>query len=180
MLRQEYQMPPMRLEVAGYLAREHHSYLTQIENKMKAWGLDAEFQYHGVLDRGSKIQFLQQLDVFSVPVVFDDPKGLPVLEAMACGIPVVQPRRGGVSEIQANTSSGILFEPGESRSLADGIRSVLLDEELARTLKRNGVEGVHRHYSIRRMADRTMTLYDSLRNRRNEESIGTGKVEASG
>ena len=62
---------------------------------MKAWGLESEFQYHGVLDRSHKIQFLQQLDVFSVPVVFDDPKGLPVLEAMACGVPVVQPRRGG-------------------------------------------------------------------------------------
>ncbi len=177
-LRREHQLPPMRLEVAGYLAREHHSYLAQIEKRMKGWGLQGEFQYHGVLDRGRKIQFLQQLDVFSVPVVFDDPKGLPVLEAMACGVPVVQPRRGGFPEIQANTSGGILFESGDAQGLAEGIRAVLLDEELARTLKRNGVEGVHRHYSVGRMADRTLTLYDSVHNNHNETLIETGEADA--
>jgi glycosyltransferase involved in cell wall biosynthesis len=175
-LRHDRQLPLMRLEVAGYLAREHQNYLTEIRQKMKAWGLESEFQYHGVLDRSSKIQFLQQLDVFSVPVVFDDPKGLPALEAMACGIPVVQPRRGGFPEIQANTSGGILFEPGDAQGLADGIRSVLLDEELARTLKRNGVEGVHRHYSVGRMADQTMSLYDGLHKSRDEKAIAD-KVE---
>ncbi|MGH9427345.1 MAG: glycosyltransferase family 4 protein, partial [Terriglobia bacterium] len=177
-LRQEHQLPPMRLEVAGYLARECQSYLAQIQEKMKSWGLDGEFQYYGVLDRSSKIQFLQQLDVFSVPVVFDDPKGLPVLEAMACGVPVVQPRRGGFTEILANTAGGILFEPGDAKGLATGIRSVLLDQELAHTLIRDGVEGVHRHYSVGRMADRTMSLYDGLLNNRGDKSIETGKVEA--
>ena len=177
-LRQEQQFPPMRLEVAGYLAREHQSYLAEIEKKMKVWGLKDEFHYHGVLDRRHKIQFLQQLDVFSVPVVFDDPKGLPVLEAMACGVPVVQPRCGGFPEIQANTLGGILFERGDAHGLANGIRSVLLDGDLAGTLKRNGVEGVHRHYSVGRMADGTMSLYDSLQSSRDEKSIGAGKVEA--
>jgi glycosyltransferase involved in cell wall biosynthesis len=179
-LRQEHHLPPMRLDVAGYLAREHQNYLAEIQKKMKAWGLESEFQYHGVLDRSTKIQFLQQLDVFSVPVVFDDPKGLPVLEAMACGVPVVQPRRGGFPEIQANTSGGILFEPGDAQGLADGIRSVLLDEEFAQTLKQKGMEGVHRHYSVGRMADRTMSLYNGLQNNRHEKSIETGRVEARG
>jgi len=177
-LRRVHQLPPMRLDVAGYLAREHHRYLAEIEKKMKAWGLGDEFHYHGVLDRGSKIEFLQQLDVFSVPVVFDDPKGLPVLEALACGVPVVQPRRGGFPEIQTNTSGGIPFEPGDAPGLADGIRSVLLDENLAQTLKRNGLEGVHRHYSVGRMADRMITLYDSLYEGHDQKAIQAGKVEA--
>ena len=62
-----------------------------------------------------------------------------------------------------------LFEPGDAQGLARRLRSVLLDEELARTLKRNGVEGVHRHYSVGRMADRTMSLYDGLQNSRERE-----------
>lgn len=177
-LRQERHLPCMRLDVAGYLAREDQSYLAEIVNKMKVWGMEDEFHYHGVLDRHSKIQFLQQLDVFSVPVVFDDPKGLPVLEAMACGVPVVQPRRGGFPEIQENTSGGVLFEPGDTEGLADGIRSVLLDEEFARTLKRNGVEGVHRHYSVGRMADQTLALYESLQDSRSSASVNAVKVEA--
>jgi len=177
-LRQEHQLPRMRLDVAGYLAREHQSYLAAIVNKLKLWGLEDEIHYHGVLDRSSKIQFLQQLDAFSVPVVFGDPKGLPVLEAMACGVPVVQPRCGGFPEILANASGGVLFAPGDAQGLADGIRSVLLDEQFARTLKRNGVEGVHRHYSVKQMADRTMSLYEGLQKNRDVKSISAGKVEA--
>jgi len=177
LLRMDYKLPPMRLEVAGYLAKEHQSYLAKIRQNMRSWGLDEEFHYHGVLDRKGKIEFLRQLDVFSVPVTFDDPKGLPVLEAMACGVPVVQPRRGGFSEIQANTSGGILFEPDDVQGLANGIRSVLLDEELANTLKRNGVEGVQRNYSVGRMADRTLTLYSSLQAGTNDNPI-EGEVKA--
>jgi glycosyltransferase involved in cell wall biosynthesis len=168
----------MRLEVAGYLAREHQSYLAEVVKKMKVWGLEDEIHYHGVLDRSSKIEFLRQLDVFSVPVVFDDPKGLPVLEAMACGVPVVQPRCGGFPEILANTSGGVLFAPGDTQGLADGIRSVLLNEEFAQTLKHKGVEGVHRHYGVDGMADRTMSLYSGLQNRSDLKSVKAVKVEA--
>jgi glycosyltransferase involved in cell wall biosynthesis len=178
-LRREYQLPSLRLEVAGYLAREHESYLAEIQRNMKAWGLESEFQYHGVLDRSSKIRFLQQLDVFSVPVVFSDPKGLPILEAMACGVPVVQPRCGGFPEIQANTSGGLLFEPGDAHDLANGLRSVLQNDELAGTLGRSGAEGVRRHYSVGKMADRTMTLYGSLHRSRSETLVETGKAEAT-
>ncbi|MCI0627203.1 MAG: glycosyltransferase family 4 protein [Acidobacteria bacterium] len=177
-LRQEHKLPPMQLEVAGYLAREHTGYLAELQRKMKSWGLENEFHYHGVLDRKGKIQFLQQLDVFSVPVTFDDPKGLPVLEAMACGVPVVQPKRGSFQEIQANTAGGILVEPEDAWSLAEGIRSVLADDNVARELARRGVEGVHRHYSVKRMADRTMTLYESLL-RSAAEDLSKGKQAVS-
>jgi glycosyltransferase involved in cell wall biosynthesis len=129
--------------------------------------LQQEVKMTGLIERDSVFEHFVQADLF---VSASWGEGLPVavLEAMACGVPVVQPRRGGFPEIQANTSGGILFEPGDAQGLADGIRSVLLDEELARSLKRNGVEGVHRHYSVGRMADRTMTLYDSLQQPRRE------------
>lgn len=173
-LRQHHHLPPMRLEVAGYLAREHQSYLAQIQRDMKSWGLAPEFHYHGVLDRGEKIRFLQQLDVFSVPVVFEDPKGLPVLEAMACGVPVVQPKLGGFPEILATTSGGLLFHPGSAADLAQGIRSVLMDGDLASSLQSNAVEGVQRHYGAAKMAERTMALYKGLRSGRAMQTSGVG------
>ena len=80
--------------MAGYLAPEHKNYLGEIEQAMKDAGLGAEFNYHGVVDREEKISFLRKLDVLSVPATYDEPKGIFLLEAMACGVPVVQPRRG--------------------------------------------------------------------------------------
>ncbi|MCA1573630.1 MAG: glycosyltransferase family 4 protein, partial [Acidobacteria bacterium] len=102
-LRADGRIPEARLEVAGYMAPEHKSYLSEIEQAMKDAGLGAEFNYHGVLDREEKISFLRTLDVLSVPATYNEPKGIFLLEAMACGVPVVQPRRGAFTEIVEKT-----------------------------------------------------------------------------
>jgi glycosyltransferase involved in cell wall biosynthesis len=161
-LRTDSSLPPTRLEAAGYLASEHRPYLADLLSRMKSWGFESEFHYHGVLDRRGKLDFLRQLDVFSVPVTYDDPKGLPVLEAMATGVPVVQPRLGSFREILSRASGGILVEPNSPESLAEGIGRLLTDASLAARLGQNGVEGVRQHYSIARMAGQTLALYEKL------------------
>jgi glycosyltransferase involved in cell wall biosynthesis len=148
-----------RLEVAGYLGPEHRSYLRGIERQMSAWGLDGELQYRGSLDRKGKVEFLQSLDVLSVPSDYKEPKGMYVLEAMACGVPVVQPRHGAFPEILEKTGGGILVDSGDAESVAEGIISIWKDPELAEELGGNGRDGVHEHYSVEQEALRTLEVY---------------------
>jgi glycosyltransferase involved in cell wall biosynthesis len=162
-LRQRRDFPKARLEVAGYLAAEHVSYLDGIQSQMASWGLREEFQYRGVLDRQEKIQFLCNLDVLSVPSPYNEPKGLYLLEAMAAGVPVVQPRRGAFPEIIEKTSGGLLVEPNNHDSLADGIFSIATNPGLAQQLSRNGFAGVREHYSVARMANRALEVYEGIR-----------------
>jgi glycosyltransferase involved in cell wall biosynthesis len=150
------------LEAAGYLAPEHHQYLREIEDRMRGWGLASDFRYHGALDRDAKAAFLRTLDVFSLPAVYDEPKGLSVLEAMACGVPVVQPRRGAFPEILTKTGGGLLVAPDDPGALADGLASVLKDPAHAAALGQAGAAGVRRHYSVARMADRALEIYGAL------------------
>jgi glycosyltransferase involved in cell wall biosynthesis len=150
------------LEVAGYLAPEHHSYLKDIEQKLKAWGLDSEFKYHGVVDREHKISFLQGLDVLTVPATYQEPKGVFLLEAMACGVPVVQPDHGAFSEIVERTGGGILVEPDNPGSLADGLNQVRKQTGLAERLAENAFTGVRRHYSVQNSAERALEVYESV------------------
>src|SRR6185295_7812410 len=84
-----------RLEAAGYAAPMYAGYLDKVKTMLK----DAPFTYHGVVDREGKLAFLRSLDVLCVPATYDEPKGMFLLEAMACGVPVVQPRRGAFTEI---------------------------------------------------------------------------------
>jgi glycosyltransferase involved in cell wall biosynthesis len=161
-LHQRSGFPKSRLEVAGYLGPEHMKYLDQIRHQMADWGLSEEFQYRGVLDRQQKIEFLQNLDVFSVPSPYREPKGLYLLEAMASGVPVVQPRHGAFLEIIARTKGGLLFESDDPDSLAEGILSIAGNPELAHQLSRNGSAGVRDHYSVSRMADRTLEVYEAV------------------
>ena len=105
-----------RPPVGGRLprARSTASYLAGIERQMADWGLSAHFRYHGELDRGAKLAYLRELSVLSVPGAYADPKGLFLLEAMASGVPIVQPRRGAATEIVETTGGGILVAPGRS------------------------------------------------------------------
>jgi glycosyltransferase involved in cell wall biosynthesis len=151
-----------RLEAAGYLAPEHESYLKDIQQEMMKSGFGDEFHYRGVLDREQKIAFLQTLDVLSVPATYDEPKGMFLLEAMACGVPLVQPRRGGFTEIIETTGGGELVEPDDPDSLAEGILRLARDPALAQQLGQNGFENVRKHYSVARMADRALEAYERV------------------
>jgi glycosyltransferase involved in cell wall biosynthesis len=150
----------MRLEVAGYLAPEHENYLHGIERQMNEWGLATEFHYRGSLGREEKIAFLQKLDVLSVPATYDEPKGISLLEAMACSVPVVQPRRGGFTEIVERTGGGLLVAPDDADALAAGIDELRRDPQRAVELGQRGALGVHAHYSVARMAERALEVYE--------------------
>jgi glycosyltransferase involved in cell wall biosynthesis len=145
------------LEAAGYMAPEQRGYLIGIEKQLSEWGL--EFQYRGALDRIQKISYLESLDVLSTPTVYADPKGMFVLEAMAAGVPVVQPDHGAFPEIIRKTGGGILVAPENPQSLADGLLKVFRDHELRDILGRRAHAGVREHYRVDAMAQRTVEIF---------------------
>ena len=152
-----------RLVAAGYLPPEHQSYLDGIRAKLRDWGLEREFDYHGEVDRAQKIRFLQTLHVLSVPATYDEPKGIFLLEAMANGVPVVQPRRGAFPEIVENTGGGIIVARDDPGALADGILALWRDPDRAAALGARGAEGVRQHYEVGRMAEAAEAVYNLLR-----------------
>lgn len=162
-LRKTGKLTNSRLEVAGYLGPEHKSYLEGVIAGLKAAGLESEFTYHGVLDRHQKIEFLQSLDLLSVPATYDEPKGIFLLEAMACGIPVVQPRRGGFTEIVERTGGGLLVEPDNVDSLAEGILKLATSPDLRTQLGDSGFKKIRDYYSVSQMADKALEVYSSLK-----------------
>jgi hypothetical protein len=162
LLRRETGLGGCTLEVAGYLAPEHRGYLRHIEQRMKDFGMEQEFNYRGVLDREHKIAFLQNLDVLSVPSAYDEPKGIFLLEAMANGVPVVQPRRGAFPEILERTGGGILVEPDNAESLAEGLLSLWKDPARRAELGSRGARGVAAYYNVSRMAAIAQEAYGKI------------------
>lgn len=161
-LKQQKNIGSTRLEVAGYLGPEHRGYMQRIRKQIRQWGLEKEFCYHGFLDRAAKLRFLKNLDVFSVPATYDEHKGIPILEAMASGTPVVQPRRGAFTEMIEKTEGGLLTDPDQKHSLAEGLHAIYLDSDLADQLGKNGKQGVRNHYSLPRMAAAAVKAYQAI------------------
>ena len=151
-----------RLLAGGYLPPEHQPYLDAAREQLRAAGLGAEFEYRGEVDRTEKIRFLQGLDVFSVPTVYEEPKGMFLIEAMASGVPVVQPRRGAFPEIVAKTGGGFVVAADDPEALADGWHTLMRDPERAASLGAAGAQGVREHYEVGRMAEIAEAAYASV------------------
>ncbi|HWM91634.1 MAG TPA: glycosyltransferase family 4 protein [Thermoanaerobaculia bacterium] len=150
------------LRVAGYLGERDRDYLDDLESRIAGWGLSGFYERVGEVDRPEKIRFLQTLDVLSVPTVYLEPKGLFVLEALANGVPVVQPRHGSFPEMIEATGGGLLVEPDSPEELARGIETLMRDPALRRELGRRGREAVHARFHDRAEAEETVRVYERL------------------
>jgi glycosyltransferase involved in cell wall biosynthesis len=94
-----------------------------------------------------------------MPATYDEPKCLTILEAMANGVPVAQPRRGSFTEMVENSGGGILVEPDSVDALAQGLFEILANPARALDHGRRAAEAVRRHHSIETMAARTVEVY---------------------
>ena len=161
-LRERGALEECRIEVAGYLGPEHTAYWESIEREVESWGLADEIHYRGELDLEHKVAFLQALDLFVVPAVYDDPKGMALLEAMACGVPVVAPRRGTYTEMLERTSGGVLVEPEHPAGLEEVLQRLAGDRAQLAELGRCAADGVKAHYTTDEMTTRALDVYERL------------------
>ncbi len=101
----------IHLKIAGWLGPDHESYWLEQQEKLRRADRLDRVDYVGSVDRASKIQFLQSIDLLCVPTTYKEPKGLYVLEAAAAGVPYVLPSHGAFPELAERLAFGGLFEP---------------------------------------------------------------------
>jgi glycosyltransferase involved in cell wall biosynthesis len=163
-------LPPFIVRAAGYLGDSDKRYLAAIERQVAVGKLAGRFEYVGELDRSQKIAFLQSLDIFSTPTVYRESKGLPALEAMANGVPVVLPNHGSFTEMIADTGGGLLHRPLDAAHLAEQLAELLRSPAKMRQHGEAGYRAVHEQYHAAEMARRTLDLYRHLKSR---DRLGT-------
>jgi glycosyltransferase involved in cell wall biosynthesis len=151
-----------KLLAAGYMASDQASYLKDVRDILAAAGLENEFHYRGEVDRAGKLGFMGEIDLLSVPATYDEPKGMFLLEAMAAGVPVVQPRRGGFTEMVEKTGGGLLVEPDNPDRLADGLYQLWSDAATRNALGERAYAGVRAHYTIEQSAARMLAAYRAV------------------
>jgi D-inositol-3-phosphate glycosyltransferase len=107
---------------------------------------------------------LRALDVL-VNASVAEPFGLSVLEAQACGVPVVATRSGGVTDFLTDGENALLVPPGDAGGLAGALERILADPELAARLAARGRAGAETGHGIEAFADELARLYRSLAGR---------------
>jgi glycosyltransferase involved in cell wall biosynthesis len=151
--------PPARLRVSGWLGDSNKPYFADLQKRLHEAGLSGDFEHVECPDHDSKVRFLQGVDVLSVPTTYREPKGLYVLEALANGVPVVQPQHGSFPELIEATGGGLLVRPNDPEDLARGLRRLLEDLPHREELGRKGKEAVHSRFHAAEMARATEAIY---------------------
>lgn len=106
-------------------------------------------------------EILSGIDIFVFPSLWEG-LGLAVLEAAAAGKPIVASRVGGIPEIIDDGKTGILVEPKNVKSLADGLEHVLLGKVDAREMGERAREMVKKKFSAEKMVEEYEKLYKEL------------------
>jgi len=152
--------PPSRLRVSGWLGENNRDYYNEQRRRVNAAGLAESFEHIESPDHASKVRFLQSLDVLSVPTTYREPKGLYVLEALANGVPVVQPRHGSFPELIEATGGGLLVEPEDPAGLAEALRNLATEPERVREMGQKGQQAVRDRFTAEHMTRETLAVYE--------------------
>ncbi len=103
----------------------------------------------------------QSHGVFINPALVE-PFGLTLIEASACGLPIVATNDGGPVDIIKNCQSGLLVDVAQTEDISGALKEILIDQSLWDTLSNNGINGVRKHYSWVTHCTRTMDQYCRL------------------
>jgi len=170
MLKKKGELKNARLRVAGGHSASDKAFLQGIRDKLarRCWGglvscgLAGDVEFLTDFDRAAKLDFLRSLSVLSVPEKRPAAYGLYVLEALAAGVPVVQPNHGVFPELYQMTGGGVLFEPNNAAELARAIERLLLDPDHARQLGQNGQKAVFEKFNIEQTARQILRIYEEV------------------
>ena len=105
--------------------------------------------------------WLERADVFAHSSRWEG-FGIVLLEAMLAGLPVVATRVSAVPEIVVDGETGLLSEAGDAAALAASLEALLADPTRAHALGGAGLARARSEFSVSRMTDATLSLYERL------------------
>ncbi len=157
LLLREHTLP--HLVLAGRKGWLHHSVLRRV-NEL---GLTKHVHFTEWIDEKDVPALMNAADVFVYPSLYEG-FGLPPLEAMACGTPVICANASSLPEVVGD--GAILFDPRDAAALVRALSDVLANEYLRAELRARGIAQASR-FSWTRAARETLALYESIVRNRN-------------
>jgi glycosyltransferase involved in cell wall biosynthesis len=130
--------------LVGSCGIDIHNCEAELKDYVKTYGLEDSIYFPGQVDNVH--EYLQASDVFVSPTE-KDAFPLALIEAMACGLPVISTPVGGIQEIITDRQNGLLVEPRNFQQLDDTIRALLADTALSVSLGKAAAQTVKERYS---------------------------------
>ena len=147
--------------------------MKRVEQTVLKLGLEGKVQFLGKQESVQEI--LQMVDVFLLPSQ-QESFGLVALEAMACGVPVVASRVGGLPEVVQHGRTGFLAEVGDVVEMSRGVIRLLKDDLLYKTFSKQAVAWARETFPVDRAVRHYEDIYQEVISQRAETGEQKGKL----
>jgi glycosyltransferase involved in cell wall biosynthesis len=158
-LKKNEKLKNARLRITGGKMSDDGKFLNRIRQQLDSSGLIDDVEFLSDFDNKTKSAFLRTLSVLSVPEKQPVAYGLYVLEALAAGVPVIEPSSGVFPELLDMTGGGVLFEPNNTAALTTAIEKLLIEPDYARKLGKQGRDAVFEKFNIEQTAKEIVRIY---------------------
>jgi glycosyltransferase involved in cell wall biosynthesis len=164
LLKKNASFDTLRLMLTGGKTADDSKFIQQQINKLKNNNV---LQYVDFVDdfRTSVLNdFFNKLSVLSVPVIKGEAFGLYLLEALASGIPIVQPDIAAFPEIAATSKAGLVYYPNTAKTLSEKLTEVLSNQEHLNQMSRNGRKAIEEIFNLNKTTERLVEIYHHIIN----------------
>jgi glycosyltransferase involved in cell wall biosynthesis len=159
LLKEQKGFEDVKLVLTGGSTGYDTKFISSLKKKLKKERLIQYVDFCEDFACEDRSNFFKRISVLSVPVRLGEAFGMYLLEAMAAGVPVVQPALGAFPEIIELSGGGITYEPNTPQKLAQALEGVLNNKELLNEKSKNAYQGILNHFDITVQAEKLVKLY---------------------
>lgn len=163
LLRQNAAYTSVKLKITGGKTGDDLNFIKEQKRKISKAGLTNDVFWVDEFEGEERQKFFDSVRLISVPVLHGEAFGLYQLEAMASGIPMVQPALGAFPEVINTSGGGIIYSPNEPERLSDALCSLILDDEKLSKLSADSLSGVKQHFDIHSQAKKMVGVYEQVK-----------------
>lgn len=147
-----------RFRATGGLVGDDRKCVEQQREKLRQTGFENDVEFLPDFSREQRQAFLKSLSILCVPVKAGEAFGTFIIESLAAGVPVVMPNIGAFPELIAATGGGVVYE----NDPVDALKRLLMNPAEAKVLGARGCAAVSEHFSIERMAEKVVEIYENV------------------
>ena len=152
----------VKLKATGGQTGDDTRFIHKQLTKLKQNNIEADFEITPDFTQTALQDFFSSTTVLSVPVLNGEAFGLYQLEALASGVPLVQPELGAFPEIINATGGGVIYKPNTAPALTDKLTEVLANREIIDAMSLAGRKAIEEHFNCNDISAKMVDIYRTL------------------
>lgn len=162
LLKDNPEFKTLKLIATGGMTADDSAFIQAQIKKLKLKNIDKDLEIQYNFSQEELKDFFKSISVLSVPVLKGEAFGLYQLEALASGVPLVQPALGAFPEIIEATGGGVIYEPNTAQALAKKLAEVLAKPDKLETMGAAGRKAIEAHFDSNKLSAKMVEIYRSL------------------